>query len=314
VNGHPLSHRERAVLITTRDLQKPAQKDVLQQNKYSIRFPEMNMADRNRKSSSIKPTAPVVGLYSSSEWVTRQLDQASRRLPRDIAREIVDTLSTEDLRRLPAETRHELKRKLTNGRISDSIRRAIEKLSVADLVEIEFQCRIVIQGPQDFVDRINIQLTTLSRLEIGRKLLRSLLLSQKRVAIVPTSRMSEAPPENFRAAIARGKILKWKDLRGNVKLIRGTGAGSNTTIKYNPDLIRPTKDKSWRKHPPEIGLAHELIHANDSAYGQLDPEEIEGVRNYERQAVGLPPFEEKEFTENKFREAWEEPLPPRTSY
>jgi hypothetical protein len=57
-----------------------------------------------------------------------------------------------------------------------------------------------------------------------------------------------------------------------------------------------------------------LIHAHDAAYGQLDPDVTEGVRNYERQAVGLPPYEDKEFTENGFRAAWKNPLPARTEY
>jgi type VI secretion system secreted protein VgrG len=169
-------------------------------------------------------------------------------------------------------------------------------------------------GPAPFVEKTRAHLVALSRLPIGRKLLRSLSRSGRLVTIVPTNRGSEAPPEDFRAAIAKGKVLKWQDQWGRKKTIRGIGTGSNTTIKYNPDLIISAAADAWRRHPAEIGLAHELIHACDAAYGQLDPGETEGLRNYERQAIGLPPYEQKEFTENRFRAQWYTRLPQRTNY
>jgi hypothetical protein len=44
----------------------------------------------------------------------------------------------------------------------------------------------------------------------------------------------------------------------------------------------------------------------------MDPEEFDGVRNYERQAIGLAPYEGKEFTENKMRN--ELSIPARLRY
>lgn len=261
-----------------------------------------------------RTTNPTVALLSQATWVSQQLEQASWRQIASTARKIVDSMSAEELRRLPEETRQRLLRHISSGRITGAGRKAVNKLLTAELVEIEYQQRIVIKGPGEFVDRTKSHLTNLAKLPIGQKLFRSLRQSGKSVTIVPTDRVSEAPPDDFRAAVIKGKVLKWTDLWGKEKVMRGSGKGSNTTIKYNPALTCSCAAVDWRKHPPEIALAHELIHADDAAYGRLDPDEISGVRNYERQAVGLPPYEEKDFTENKFRASWKTPLPPRTYY
>jgi len=257
---------------------------------------------------------PTVALLSQATWVNQQLDQASWRHVGSAARKIVDALSAEEIRLLPEETRQRLMRHISAGRITPANRRAVNKLLTAQLIEVEYQQRIVIKGPAEFVDKTKSHLATLAKLNLGRELLASLCASGKRVTIVPTDRVSEAPPDDFKAAVPKGKTLKWQDLGGKEKILRGTGAGSNTTIKYNPALTCSYDATDWRKHPPEIALAHELIHADDSAYGRLEPDEINGVRNYERQAVGLPPYEEKYFTENKFRASWKMALPPRTQY
>jgi hypothetical protein len=277
-----------------------------------IDIPVTNMAGRARKRS--KTNTPRVGLCSQATWINQQLDQASPYSRDSVARQIVSSLSTEELRLLPAGTRRRLREHLSEGRITDADRQAVSKLLSADLVEVEYQERMVIKGPQDFVDTTKKHLSSLAQLPIGRKLFHSLHRSRKRVMIVQTERASEAPPEDFKDAIARGKRLKWKDIYGKQKTIVGTGRGANTTIKYNPNLTSCSAAETWRKNPPEIGLAHELIHANDAAYGQLDPDVTDGVRNYERQAVGLPPYEDKEFTENRFRAAWKNPLPARARY
>lgn len=257
---------------------------------------------------------PKVALLSQAAWINQQLDQAQWRRVGSAAQKIVDSLSAEELRRLPEDTRQRLMRHISSGRITQAGRRAVNKLLTAELVELEYQQRMVIKGTQDFVETTKSHLTNLAKLPIGRRLFYSLQQSGKSVVIIPTDRVSEAPPDDFKSAVAKGKVLKWHDLWGKEKIVRGTGKGSSTTIKYNPTLTCSCEAIDWRKHPPEVALAHELIHADDSAYGRLDPEEVNGVRSYELQAVGLPPYEEKEFTENKFRESWKMPLPPRTYY
>ncbi len=265
----------------------------------------------SKKSKAIQP---AVALLSQEAWVNQQLEQAPWRQVAKVAREIVDKLSAEEMRLLPGETRQRLMRQLNTGRITKANRLAVTKLLTAELVEVEYQQRIVIKGPAEFVDRTNSHLSNLARLRLGQELLHSIHQSGRNITIVPTDRVSEAPPDDFRAAVEKGKTLKWKDLWGKEKVLRGTGKGSNTTIKYNPAFTCSYDDAGWKKHPPEIALAHELIHADDAAHGRLDPDEIQGVRNYERQAVGLPPYEDKYFTENKFRTSWKTPLPPRTYY
>ena len=121
-------------------------------------------------------------------------------------------------------------------------------------------------------------------------------------------------PDNYRAAVAPGKSLRWKDESGKARAIRGCGGGSSATIKYNPAVSSIGFTAAWQRQPPAIWLAHELIHADDAAYGRMDPEMIDGVRNYERQAIGLPPYEMKEFTENRLRAEWSEPQPTRPRY
>lgn len=260
-------------------------------------------------------TKPIVALLSHGSTGRREFaEQTIGRSNSDVARKIVSSLSDSDIRALPQETRQELLKSLKLGRITNADRNAINKLLNSDILEVEYQRRMVIKGASDFVDTTKAHLTNLSQMPIGRKLLESLYKSGKHITIVPAIRVSEAPPDSFKDAIPKGMPLKWVSFSGKEKMVKGTGLGSSTTIKYNPQFTCSNKTAEWKKSPSEITLAHELIHANDSAYGRLDPNEIDGVRNYERQAVGLSPYENTEFTENKFRAAWRPPLPLRSKY
>jgi hypothetical protein len=96
----------------------------------------------------------------------------------------------------------------------------------------------------------------------------------------------------------------WMNVWCQMQTIVGDGTGSDVTITYNPRLKQDG--------PAFISLGHELIHADDAAHGRMDPEEVDGVRNYERQAIGLAPYEGKEFTENKMRN--ELSIPARLRY
>lgn len=274
-------------------------------------FAEIMSPVISKKNKAVRPT---VGLLSQTAWVNQQLDQSSWRHASQAARKIVDALSDEEIRLLPEETRKRLMQHISSGRITKADRQAVDKLLTAETVEVVVQQCIVIKGPAGFVNKTKSHLANLASLKLGQELLHSIRRSGKSVRIIPTDRVSEAPPDDFKAAVAKGKTLKWRDLWGKEKVLRGTGRGSNTTIKYNPVLTCSNASVDWRKHPPELALAHELIHADDSAHGRLDPDELLGVRNYERQAVGLPPYEEKYFTENRFRASWKPALPPRTYY
>jgi hypothetical protein len=258
---------------------------------------------------------PIVALLSLATLGNEQIAHASRRHKTAVsATKIVNSLSESEVRSLPEETRQHLLRTLKAGRITNADRQAINKLLSCEVIELTYQQRMIIKGAKDFVTATKSHLINLSLLPIGRKLLNSIYKSGRQVMIIPADRVCEAPPEDFRAAIPKGKSLKWRELNGKEKTIKGSGLGSDTTIRYNPSFSYSDKTTGWRKYPPEIALAHELIHADDSAYGRLDPDEVEGVRNYERQAVGLSPYEDKEFTENKFRAAWATPIPLRMQY
>ncbi|MBS1791818.1 MAG: hypothetical protein JST85_29195 [Acidobacteria bacterium] len=263
---------------------------------------------------SKKNKQPCVSLLRQTNWVNEQFAQKAWVQNRNIARKIVTSLSDGELSTLSVETRHELLQSLKAGRITLSDSKAIKRLLSSELTRKEYQERIIIQGSNGFINTTIAHLSSLSRLQIGRKLFKSLFDSGKQVTIIATDRISEAPPDNFKDAIPKGRQLKWQDLWGKQVTIKGTGKGSNTTVKYNPIFTYSSHISAWKECPPEIALAHELIHADDAAHGRLDPGEVSGVRNYERQAVGLVPYQDKEFTENKFRAAWFPPVSLRKRY
>lgn len=256
----------------------------------------------------------VAHLSQQTSLLNKQIDRDGWRQSRPLARKLVNSLSESEIRSLPIETRQQLLQTLKSGRITNADSKAIKKLLLSESEEVEYQRRIIIKGSKDFISITMAHLFNLSQLPLGKMLLNSLCKSGKQITIIATDRVSEAPPDDFRAAIPKGRNLSWLDLGGKKTTLKGTGHGSNTTIKYNPTFVFSCRNSTWKRCPPEIALAHELIHADDSAYGRLDPDEVNGVRNYERQAVGLTPYENKEFTENKFRATWHPPISLRTHY
>jgi Effector protein len=253
----------------------------------------------------------------------RWFDGARSRDRSVIARRIVASSSVEDLRRLAAESRHLLREALSLGFVPEKEREALDKILAAELLEeipatelaaLEYQPGLVIKGVQAFIEKTRSHLDQIACVPTGERLLRSLASRGLIIKIVPSSRANLARPDNYRAAIAPGRSLKWRDESGRQRKIRCSGGGSNTTIRYNPDLSVIGFGSALQRQPPAISLAHELIHADDAAYGRMDPEMVDGVRNYERQAIGLPPYEMKEFTENRLRAEWSEPQPARLKY
>jgi hypothetical protein len=273
------------------------------------------MEDRITKFSDRDPRSSILD--------PRRLDGARSRERGEIARQIVAASTVEDLCRLPAEIRHRLRDAMSLGYAPVKERESLDKILRAELLEMapaaelvvaEYQSGMILKGGNDFVEKTRSHLDQIARVPTGRRLLMSLASRGLTVTLIPSSRMNEARPDNYRAAVAPGKSLRWRDESGRARAIRGGGGGSNTTIKYNPDTSAIGYAEDWQRQPPAIWLAHELIHADDAAYGRMDPEMIDGVRNYERQAIGLPPYEMKEFTENRLRAEWIEPQPARPRY
>jgi hypothetical protein len=257
------------------------------------------------------------------QCVARRFDGAWGRERSLVVRQIVAECSVEDLRRLPAELRRQLRDALSLGFAPIKEREALDKILTTELLEeipaaellaVEHQRGIILKGDKDFIKNTQRIVEQISHVPMGARLLESLASSGLTVRIVPSSRVNETRPDNYRAAVAEGKSFKWRDESGRERAIRGNGDGSNTTIKYNPGLSIIGLAAAWQRQPPAIWLAHELIHADDAAHGRMDPDIVNGVRNYERQAVGLPPYESKEFTENRLRAEWSQPQPLRPLY
>ncbi len=63
-------------------------------------------------------------------------------------------------------------------------------------------------------------------------------------------------------------------------------------------------------------MQHELKHGYDAAYGRQERGDMEQgsirINKRERQAVGLPPYENEPYTENKYRS--DRNQPPRSRY
>ncbi|UML79774.1 SpvB/TcaC N-terminal domain-containing protein [Leptospira kirschneri] len=109
------------------------------------------------------------------------------------------------------------------------------------------------------------------------------------------------------------------------------GKGSNSTINYNPKANpkSPTRQKDGsielETRPPEIGLAHELIHTGHFVKGTADPTLVEqsfktkdkvkhvyNVMKEELRTVGVAYTRKGDITENKIRK--ENGVKPRAAY
>ena len=105
------------------------------------------------------------------------------------------------------------------------------------------------------------------------------------------------------------------------------GAGTDSVISYNPDRVK-IGDEEWETRPPAIGLAHELVHAeqagrgvmkpgtgdNDSKPDPADPARIAQTNKREAEAAGVAPYDQYPFNENKIRKEWKPPQPQRKWY
>ncbi|QOJ15522.1 MAG: hypothetical protein HRU75_13110 [Planctomycetia bacterium] len=91
------------------------------------------------------------------------------------------------------------------------------------------------------------------------------------------------------------------------------GKGVSTRINYDPHKTHTAAGS----RPPHVALFHELVHAYYNANGtQLGREdsvqEENGGRLFELMSVGLPPFDQRPYSENKFRAALG--VGPRSKY
>jgi hypothetical protein len=185
------------------------------------------------------------------------------------------------------------------------------------VVELRYNDGVTVKGTQEFVDKTKAALDKIKTTATGASLLDSLAASGQMTTIVHTAKGNSQRPEQWSKGLAAGTEFKFTLADGTERTITGVGGGSGSTVSFNPDKVQiGNGSEDWMTRPPEIGLAHELIHADDAAHGNLDPTKPAGstVMNAERQAVGLPPFTDKQHTENKLRAEWDPPQPARPRY
>lgn len=160
---------------------------------------------------------------------------------------------------------------------------------------------ITIVGDKPFRDRVVADLQKLDGTATGHQLLQNLDTGPKHVTIERTAGGNECG--------------NYPNAAGRFVNADGTpGAGTDSTVSYNPDRTEiGDGTEAWTNRPPEVGLGHELVHADDAANGRMDTGDDagSGTRNRELQAVGLPPYADKSPSENGIRRDMGLPERPR---
>lgn len=171
---------------------------------------------------------------------------------------------------------------------------------------------IIVEGTQEFKDQVSNSIHDLYNTPTGRKLLDAYENTGHEVTIRKTSRGS-----NIRRTVSFPGLAS--------HLAESAGArrtfGSNSLMYLNPG----PETVNGVDLPQGVVLAHELIHAHQFALGyntkdvgKNDGIEIDGQPDYvptlELMAVGIPPFENNQFTENKIRAEWDPPIVERQYY
>ncbi len=184
---------------------------------------------------------------------------------------------------------------------------------------------ITIEDDADFKPKVLRDLQIISQTPSGKALLKSLESSGKTIRITPAGADGNAMFVDLKTS--RGAGLRKKD---------GTpGPKADSIIEYDPDKISlgagsgGAYDKAKWANPPnrpaDIGLFHEMVHADDYAHGRYDETPVinpkrPGPADYrdrsEMRAVGL--IGTYSYTENTYRSerltADGKPLLPREFY
>lgn len=159
---------------------------------------------------------------------------------------------------------------------------------------------IIIKGSSEFRKTVEQKLGLIEKTATGKKLFKSIKDSGKKVTIVERT--------------TKGNAAGYSDPSDRFKNTDGTlGDGTDSTVYFNPSRTQigdGTED--WMVRPTEVGLGHELIHAEQAANGKQVKGKTDGTNNRELQAVGLPPYDKDPISENKLRSDLGEPK--RTYY
>ncbi|WP_046246008.1 type VI secretion system tube protein TssD [Hymenobacter terrenus] len=117
--------------------------------------------------------------------------------------------------------------------------------------------------PAGFKEAVMADLQALYDTKTGRKLLESLQASGKRIEIFYGEVNGAAFPNASKEYPHGYWPPAFYDEDGKTP-----GAGTAMGIRYNP-FNSIGGEKAWQERPPGIGLAHELIHAEQAAHGRM---------------------------------------------
>ena len=191
--------------------------------------------------------------------------------------------------------------------------------------ETQYSKGIVIKGDEEFTEKTKEDLDKIKSTPTGGKLIDSIDNSGKTVTIV------EGSSNQARYNGLTGERTWTADTSRPPGSVRNVG--SDVTVSYSPnDNVLYDGSEAWQNRPPAVGLAHELVHANNAAYGNMIPSYVLGVNpGYldpvtgaeslasmdELATVGVAPSSypySYEFTENKIRAEWDPPQAQRPWY
>lgn len=125
----------------------------------------------------------------------------------------------------------------------------------------QYNSAITVEGTPEFQAKAIRDLNTMSQYPKGRERLKSIETAGNPVRI-RYGASNETTPDNDADAAAKGKPA-WT---GGV----GTGKGTGSTVRYDPDREPPTAADPKVRRPADVALHHELTHADDMAHGAED--------------------------------------------
>jgi hypothetical protein len=186
---------------------------------------------------------------------------------------------------------------------------------------------ISLNTPPGFAEAARADLQALYNTPTGKRLITSIQASGKKIPIgygeVSGARFPHFPDDPYRQREPNWEPAFYQE-DGS-----GPGAGVAMEVMYDP-FREKSADSSpeWHKRPPGIGLAHELVHAEQAAYGRMlrgnspnpggfnpnSPDKPMLVHTYELETVGVPPYDSYPVSENKIRAEWNPPQPTRRHY
>jgi hypothetical protein len=184
----------------------------------------------------------------------------------------------------------------------------------------EYNSFITIEGTPEFQAKAVRDLNQIASTPSGKKLLTSMEASGKQCRIhiytEPDGRQGnwawvDPPPP-----------LGEPNLPGCLRKDGKAGSPANAEVGYNPDgdhLVGAPgshyDEAEWANppnRPPDVGLFHELVHADDIGHGRADlargvnvgpmADSPDSVANAELRAAGLHPYENSDYSENTYRE------------